>query len=89
MDHKALVYKVNYPVQSSLSSSLVLTQYKVYSLAQYQGLEFIILELDIPFLRLLNTEPSQTYSLIILDQRAVLIFGQEEQLDPRLKGGAS
>jgi len=30
MDHEVLVYKVDYPVQSSLSSSLVLTQYKVY-----------------------------------------------------------
>ena len=27
MDHEVFVYKVDYPVQSSLSSSLVLTQY--------------------------------------------------------------
>jgi len=40
MDHGVSVYKVDNPVQSSLLSSLVLTQYKVYSLVQ---LEFVIL----------------------------------------------
>ena len=33
-DHELLVYKVNNPVQSSLLSSLVLTQYKVHPLDQ-------------------------------------------------------
>ena len=34
MDHEVWVYKVDNPVQSSLSSFLVLTQYKVYLLVQ-------------------------------------------------------
>ena len=34
MDHESKVYKVDYLVQSSLSSSLVLTQYKVLSIDQ-------------------------------------------------------
>jgi len=34
MDHEVLVYKVDYSVQSSLSSFLVLIQYKVHSLVQ-------------------------------------------------------
>ena len=34
IDHKVLVYKVDYPIQSSLLSSLVLTQYKIYSFDQ-------------------------------------------------------
>ena len=29
IDHKVLVYKIDNPVQSSLSSSLVLIQYKI------------------------------------------------------------
>jgi len=33
-DHGILVYKVNDPVPSPLSSSLMLTQYKVYSFDQ-------------------------------------------------------
>jgi len=34
MDHESKVYKIDYLVQSSLSSFLVLTQYKVLSLVQ-------------------------------------------------------
>jgi len=34
MDHEVLVYKIDYLIQSSLLSSLMLTQYKIHLLVQ-------------------------------------------------------